>query len=77
MTSMKFPIYNSIFILIVTLILWIRLGKRELLDRAIYFNLNIVTSVCMYLCILAYVSILCSVESYTRVALPSLYGVIP
>ena len=24
-----------------TLILWTRLGKRELLDRAIYFNLNI------------------------------------
>ena len=41
MTSMKFPIYNFNFILILTLILWTRLGKRELLDRAIYFNLNI------------------------------------
>ena len=42
MTSMKFPIYNFNFILILTLILWTRLGKRELLDRAIYFNLNII-----------------------------------
>ena len=30
-----------IFILILTLILWNRLGKRELLDRAIYFKLNV------------------------------------
>ena len=43
MTSMKFPIYNFYFIsiLILTLILLTRLGKCELLDRAIYFNLNI------------------------------------
>ena len=30
-----------IFILILTLTLWTRLEKRELLDRAIYFKLNI------------------------------------
>ena len=38
----EIPYLQFYFILILIFILWTRLGKRELLDRAIYFNLNIV-----------------------------------